>query len=121
MVATFDWGQQLIIRTAFFEGTVRTACEAEFDRMLRTELMPLWQSFPGAIDIRLSRPVAADVDAPAYAIMLTTSYPDLATMEKALASNIREQTRGPTERLKALFDGRVFHITFETVPSDQGD
>lgn len=103
----------MIVRAAFFEGSVKSGSEAEFEDILANTLLPLWRQFPGALSVQLLRPKAPDADAPNYALVLATGYPDQATLEKALASDIREQTRVPTERLKALFEGRVFHITFD--------
>lgn len=103
----------MIVRTAFFEGSVRPGSEAEFEDLLGNVLLPLWQKFPGNLGVQLLRPKAPDADAPGYALVLATNYPDQATLDKALASDIRDQTRVPTERLKALFEGRVFHITFD--------
>lgn len=103
----------MIVRTAFFEGSVIPGSEAEFEDLLGDVLLPLWQKFPGNLGVQLLRPKAPDADAPGYTLVLATSYPDQATLDKALASEIREQTRVPTERLKALFEGRVFHITFD--------
>jgi antibiotic biosynthesis monooxygenase (ABM) superfamily enzyme len=102
----------LIVRTAFFEGVLRPGSEAAFERLLEDTLIPLWRQFPGAEDVSVLRPAAADDGAPTYALVLATRYPDLATMNKALSSDIRELTREPSNRLKSLFDGRVFHITF---------
>ncbi|SOC84417.1 Antibiotic biosynthesis monooxygenase [Ensifer adhaerens] len=103
----------MIVRTAFFEGSVKPGCEAGFEDILGNVLLPLWRQFPGNLGVQLLRPKAPDTDAPGYALVLATTYPDQATLDQALASDIREQTRIPTERLKSLFEGRVFHITFE--------
>lgn len=103
----------MIVRTAFFEGSVKPGSEAEFEDILGNILLPLWRQFPGNLGVQLLRPRAPDADAPGYAVVLATTYPDQATLDRALASDIREQTRVPTERLKAIFEGRVFHITFD--------
>lgn len=103
----------MIVRTAFFEGSVKAGSEAEFEEILITILLPLWRSFPGNLGVQLLRPKTPDIGAPGYAVVLATSYPDQNALQMALASDIREQTRMPTERLKDLFDGRVFHITFD--------
>ncbi len=103
----------MIVRTAFFEGSVKPGSEAEFEDLLGNVLLPLWRRFPGNLGVQLLRPKAPDAEAPAYALVLATSYPDQSALDQALASDIREQTRAPTERLKALFEGRVFHITFD--------
>ncbi len=113
MAAAADGNGELIVRTAFFEGVVRPGSKAAFDRLLEDTLIPLWRQFPGAEEVSVLRPMAADDGAPTYALVLATRYPDLATMDRALSSDIRELTREPSNRLKNLFDGRVFHVTFK--------
>ena len=102
----------MILRSAFFQGTVRPGCERAFEALLDETLIPLWRRFPGAEEVRVLRPISADAGAPGFALVLTIRYPDLASMEAALASSLREQTREPTNALRSLFDGTVFHVTF---------
>ena len=103
----------MILRTAFFQGAVRAGCERAFEDLLDRTLIPLWRRFPGAEEVRVLRPLSADAGAPGFALVLAIRYPDVASMEAALASSIREQTREPTNALRALFDGTVFHVTFD--------
>ena len=103
----------MIIRCAFFRGRVKPGCHSHFDAVLDTDLVPLWRQFPGVEEVRLLRPVSTDAGAPDIHLVLATRYPDLATMEAALRSPQREATRDPTRRLLDLFDGDVFHTTFD--------
>lgn len=103
----------MIRRTAFFEGKIKSGCEAEFTKLLEGTLIPLWKTFPGAQDVRIFQPADSDASAPDYLFVLVTTYPDRETMVAALASTAREKTRHPSELLKSMFDGRVFHITFD--------
>lgn len=101
-----------VLRCAFFRGRVSPGREAEFEALLAERLVPLWRRFPGALEVRLLRPLDADAHAPPLALVLSTRYPSLAAMRDALASDIREQTREPTRDLLAMFEGEVFHTTF---------
>jgi hypothetical protein len=103
----------MIIRTAFFQGRIRPGQERAFHDLLNTVLIPLWRRFPDAEEVRVLHRAAGDVHAPDIAMALSVRYPSLAAMHAALASDIREQTRAPSEELKAMFDGVVFHVTFE--------
>jgi len=103
----------MIIRYAFFQGAPRPGCEAEFARLVDDDLAPLWAQFPGAEEVRIMRPFAADAGAPAFAIVLAIRYPDSETMNAALQSPPREATRLLTQSLLSLFDGNVFHVTFD--------
>jgi heme-degrading monooxygenase HmoA len=99
-----------VLRCAFFRGRVSPGREAEFEALLTGRLLPLWRRFPGALEVRLLRPL--DADAPPLALVLSTRYPSLRAMRDALASDIRERTREPTRDLLAMFEGEVFHTTF---------
>ncbi|HXP95541.1 MAG TPA: hypothetical protein VN809_02435 [Telmatospirillum sp.] len=108
----------MIIRCAFFRGRIKPGREAAFNALLETSLVPLWRLFPGALEVRVLRPVISDDGAPSFPMVLAIRYPDLATMEAALASAPREATRGPTRALLDLFDGDVFHMTFNATEFD---
>jgi hypothetical protein len=51
-------------------------------------------------------------------MVLAIRYPDLPTMNAALVSAAREATREPTRALLDLFDGDVFHTTFNATEFD---
>jgi len=101
-----------VVRCAFFRGRVSPGREAAFEALLAERLVPLWRRFPGALEVRLLRPLDADAHAPPLALVLSVRYPSLPAMRDALASDIREQTREPTRDLLAMFEGEVFHATF---------
>lgn len=101
-----------VMRCAFFRGRVSPGCETAFEALLAERLVPLWRRFPGALEVRLLRPLDADAHAPPLALVLSVRYPSLAAMREALASDIRERTREPTRDLLAMFEGEVFHTTF---------
>ncbi|MBP2232774.1 antibiotic biosynthesis monooxygenase (ABM) superfamily enzyme [Azospirillum agricola] len=101
-----------VLRCAFFRGRVSPGREAEFEALLAERLVPLWRRFPGALEVRLLRPLDADDHAPPLALVLSVRYPSLRVMREALASDIRERTREPTRDLLAMFEGEVFHATF---------
>jgi hypothetical protein len=103
----------MFIRCAFFEGKVKPGCDAAFPQFVKERLVPLWTQFPGAEEVRVLRQKESDTDHPQYAMVLAIKYPDMAAIEKAIASDVRAQSRAETGELVKMFEGRIFHTVFE--------
>jgi antibiotic biosynthesis monooxygenase (ABM) superfamily enzyme len=104
----------MFIRCAFFEGKVKPGCDKAFTEFVKERLVPLWTQFPGAEEVRVLRQKESDTDNPHYAMVLAVKYPDMAAIEKAMASDARAQSRTETGELVKMFEGRIFHTIFET-------
>ena len=102
----------MYIRYAFFEGHVKSGKEADFAAFVRDRLVPLWTTFPGANEVRVLRQTDSDTAEPHYAMVLAIRYPDLAAIDLALKSDVRQKSREETQELVKLFDGRIFHTVF---------
>jgi hypothetical protein len=111
--APFFIGQIMLIRCAFFEGRVKPGFESQFSSFVAEHLVPLWNTFPGATEVRVLRQVDADTPEPHYAMVLQIQYPDQAAMDLALKSEIRAKSRTETAELVKMYDGRIFHTVFE--------
>jgi hypothetical protein len=61
-----------------------------------------------------------DEGAPEYAMALAIRYPDIATCNKALQSDVRFQSREVTGDLLKMFTGRVHHHVFEAAEYPTG-
>ena len=104
----------MITRFAIFEGEIADGQDAAFRKDVRERLVPLWTSFPGCTDVRVSFSVARDAGAPAYPMVLAISYPDEATMTAALDSDARHRSKDVTgEIVAAYFNGRIHHHVTE--------
>lgn len=103
----------MFIRCAFFKGRVRPGHEADFTRYVREQLVPLWTQFPGAQEVRVLRQVECDMDDPRLEMVLAIRYPSREAIDRALASEVRAQSREVTKGLLALYDGVVFHTVFD--------
>lgn len=100
----------MITRFALFDGTVHPGQEQAFRDAVLSELLPKWQAFPGATEVRVCFAESRDPGAPEYPLVLAISYPDLAAVDTALASPVRAESRAATETVLArFFDGRVHH------------
>lgn len=103
----------MFIRCAFFRGQAKPGCEEAFTRYVREQLVPLWTRFPGAEEVRVLRQVEADVADPHFEMVLAIRYPSREAIDKALASEVRAQSREVTRGLLEMFDGTVFHTVFD--------
>ena len=100
-------------RLAFFEGAIARGRELEFDAYIKERLVPLWTRFPGAARVEILREVEAEDGSHRYPLVLQTTYRTRDAIEKALASNVRFESREMTKGLLAMFEGRVFHVVYE--------
>ena len=104
----------MITRFALFEGHVAAADVAAFRSAVLERLVPLWSQFPGNTDVRVMFSEDRDEGAPEFPLILAISYPDHATMEAALDSPARHQSKAVTgEIVDAFFDGRIHHHVTE--------
>lgn len=100
----------MITRTAIFEGTVKDGRDEEFFEGVEKRLAPLWQAFPGALDVRFFRVDDCD-DAERPVVMIQQiDYPSLEVMKAAITSPQRDAARAVTMELMEMFDGRFYHV-----------
>ncbi|MFN3524443.1 MAG: hypothetical protein ACK4YU_00020 [Paracoccus sp. (in: a-proteobacteria)] len=100
----------MITRYALFEGRIHDGQQDAFRAAILAEVLPEWQSFPGALAVRVSFAEFRDEGAPQIPMILAISYPDLATVETALASPARTRAKAATDAVLArFFDGRIHH------------
>lgn len=103
----------MIIRQAFFEGTIYAGKEEAFKTYVAYRLMPLWLSFPGVREVRVLYNVERDEGAPSYPMVLSTMYDSREALAAALESPVRYESREVTKGLLAMFDGRIHHHVFD--------
>ncbi|KAJ54612.1 hypothetical protein ACMU_15960 [Actibacterium mucosum KCTC 23349] len=100
----------MITRFALFEGTIKDGQTEAFRAAVLDRLVPLWKQFTGNRDVRVMFSDDRDAGAPEFPLILAVTYPDLATMEGALDSPARHQSKEVTGQIVAeFFDGRIHH------------
>jgi hypothetical protein len=98
----------MITRFALFEGSVSQV--AAFRQAVLDRLVLLWKEFPGNTDVRVMFSDDRDEGAPEFPLILAVSYPDTATMESALESHARQQSKEVTGQIvEEFFEGRIHH------------
>jgi len=104
----------MITRFALFEGAVAPENVGAFRQAVQDRLVPLWTQFPGNTDVRVMFSEDRDEGAPEFPLILAISYPDQATMEAALDSPARFQSKDVTgEIVEQYFTGRIHHHVTE--------
>ena len=100
----------MITRYALFGGAIRDGHEDAFRADVLAEMVPTWQDFPGALDVRVCFAERRDDGAPEYPLILAIDYADLAAVDTFMASPKRMASRAATEAVLARhFDGKVHH------------
>ena len=103
----------MIIRQAFFEGTIHAGREEAFKAYVAEKLMPMWLAFPGIKEVRVLYNIERDEGAPTYPMVLSTMYESRETLAAALDSPVRYESREMTKGLLEMFDGRIHHHVFD--------
>ena len=104
----------MITRFALFEGTINDGQTGAFRAAVLDRLVPLWTQFPGNTDVRVMFSEDRDAGAPEFPLILAISYPDMATMEGALDSPARHQSKDVTGEIVAeYFTGKIHHHVTE--------
>ncbi len=111
----------MITRYALFDGQIHEGQSDAFRTAVLSEILPKWRAFPGALSVRVTFAESRDEGAPEYPMILAISYPDLPSVDAALASPVRSEARAATEAVLArFFTGKIHHhvtTAYEYEPS----
>lgn len=109
----------MITRFALFEGQIHPGQTEAFRAAILKEVLPHWQSFPGALAVRVCFANERDEGAPEIPLILAIIYPDRAAVETAIASPQRALAKAATEGvLGRFFHGRIHHHITEVHDHD---
>jgi hypothetical protein len=103
----------MIIRQAFFEGSIHAGKETAFKAYVEEKLMPMWLAFPGIREVKVLYPVERDEGAPPFPMVLWTAYDSREALATALESPVRYESREMTKGLLEMFDGHIHHHVFD--------
>ncbi|MGL4198716.1 MAG: hypothetical protein ACRCSX_13240 [Allorhizobium sp.] len=100
----------MITRYALFDGKIHEGQTEAFRAAVIAEILPKWRQFPGALSVRVTFAESRDEGAPEYPMILAINYPDLPSVDAALASPVRSEARAATEAVLArFFTGKIHH------------
>jgi hypothetical protein len=103
----------MIIRQAFFQGSIHAGQEQAFKTYVAERLMPMWLAFPGIREVKVLYDIERDEGAPSYPMVLWTAYDSRDALAEALASPARYESREMTKGLLEMFDGHIHHHVFD--------
>lgn len=103
----------MIVRQAFFEGSIPPGRETAFKAYVAEKLLPMWLRFPGVREVRVLYNVERDEGAPSYPMVLSTIYDSREALAAALESPVRYESREATKGLFDMFEGHIHHHVFE--------
>ncbi len=91
--------------------------EDRFFEYVREKMLPVWMSFPGLEDLRVSTAVSPE-NGIEYPLHTSFTFADEAALEAALASPERQESLKRTKELMEMFEGRVFHVLIRPAVRD---
>lgn len=103
----------MIIRQAFFEGSIHAGKESAVKAYVAEKLMPMWLAFPGIREVKVLYAVERDEGAPSFPMVLWTAYDSREALAAALDSPVRYESREMTRGLLEMFDGHIHHHVFD--------
>jgi antibiotic biosynthesis monooxygenase (ABM) superfamily enzyme len=99
----------VIIRQGFFDGRIRPGMEEAFYDHVADRMVPVWRSFPGLLELRVSTANSPENDV-TYPLHTTFVFPSDAALEAVLTSPERQESLARTKELMTMFDGRIYHV-----------
>ena len=104
----------MLTRTAIYEGALEPGTDDDlFFAAVRDRLEPVWRSFPEVLDVRVHRVRDADPGAVPIVMILEMDFADRGSLDRSLASDIKERSHGLTLEVLKPFKGRFFHLVAE--------
>lgn len=102
----------MLVRHAYFRGTVEPSRRDEFERYFDETLVPLIAAYPRLRGLRILRsPIGQEQSGPIYQVVETT-YDDAEALDAALRSEERRRLYEQQEKIMHLFLGEVAHADF---------
>lgn len=108
----------MIVRTAHLHGQPKPGHEPEFDALVMQDIVPLMMQFPGVRATRVLRAAKVEDDGPLLYLSFESVYDSQQAMEAAFQAPIRQELRARLQKIMALFDGHIFHITQQLLHDD---
>lgn len=101
------------IRSAFWIGQPQPGKEQELERIVKDDLLPAMQSFPGVKRVTLLWPRTREEHAPAIYYQSLFEFDTREDLERMLQSEERVAIGPRVQVAKALFEGSISHIDYE--------
>ena len=104
----------MFIRCAFFKGTIISGNEEAFHDHWEKNLVPLWNSFPKLLELRVMREVESDDAKNPFPLVMVMKFASREDITEALESSVRRESKKISKKLLEMFNGHVIHTVFAT-------
>lgn len=105
----------MFTRSAIFEGAIHEGKEEEFFAMVEDRLLPIWRRMPGALNVRVMRPLRSDPGSAPIILVQEVDYPSMEAIDLALESPVRVEGRAVTDDMMKLCNGRFYHLVYQRI------
>ena len=104
----------MLIRCAFFKGTILQEYEESFHTHWQENLVPLWSAFPHLIELRVMREVESDNSENPFPLVMAMKFNSKEDIKEALNSPTRWKSKEVSKKLLGMLNGSVIHTVFDT-------
>ena len=104
----------MYLRCAYFEGSVATADRERFESIVREQIAPQMLGFPRIRSLRFLWGREQVISDRNFYLVVEHGYDSLEDIQVAITSDIRAGMQDTLDELVSLFDGRIYHVNYET-------
>ena len=101
-------------RCAYFEGNVVATDREYFESIVREQLAPQILRFPRIRKLRLLWGREHEVADRSIYLVIEHEYDSLEDIQVAITSDVRAGMQGAIDELVSLFNGRIWHVNYES-------
>lgn len=103
----------MIVRCAYYDGTVAPEDRTRFDRHVENVHLPLVAKFPKIHMLRFLRGQPYLGEGPKFYQVFELSFKTKEDMDVAMASEERKIAREDLKNFRPLFKGEIIHVNYE--------
>jgi hypothetical protein len=104
----------MYLRCAYFEGRVAATDRDRFESVVREHIAPQMLRFPGIRSLRLLWGREQETPDRNIYLVVEHGYDSIEDIQIAITSDVRAGMQSALDELITLFDGRIYHVNYET-------
>jgi hypothetical protein len=104
----------MYLRCAYFEGSVAATEQERFESIVRKQIVPQLLRFPRIRSLRLLWGREQETSDRSIYFAVEHEYDSLEDIQIAITSDVRAGMQSALDELLSLFDGRIYHVNYES-------
>jgi len=104
----------MYLRCAYFEGNVAATDRERFESLVREQIAPQMLEFPRIRSLRLLWGREQETADRSIYLAIEHGYDSLEDIQDAITSDVRAGIQSALDELISLFDGRIYHVNYES-------